>query len=72
MKLKRGIIFTTFLLLSICLVAPITTVKAATGSKYLNIKMIRNSGYGYQLGSTRKNVWKIYETGGNMDDTIYC
>ncbi len=72
MKLKRGIIFTTFLLLAICLVAPITTVKAATGSKYLNIKMIRNSGYGYQLGSTRKNVWKIYETGGNMDDTIYC
>ena len=72
MKLRKGIVFVALLLLTIVLMASFTTVKATIGSKYLNITMLRNSGYGYQLGSTRKNVWKIYETGGNMDDTIYC
>ncbi len=72
MKLKKGIISIVILFLTICTISSFSEVKAAIGSKYLNIKMLRNSGYGYQLGSTRKNVWKIYEVGGNMDDTIYC
>ena len=73
MKLKKKILLITILLLTmIVALSPLVKVKAATGSLYLNIKMLRNSGYGYQLANTRKNVWKIYEVGGNVDDTIYC
>lgn len=76
MKQKTKLLFITFLFLAVMLVSMLPTVQAETGSLYLNIKMLRTSGtgsgYGYQLGNTRKNVWKIYETGGNADDTIYC
>ena len=72
-----GIIFITILFLVTCMLSLFTTVKAATGSMYLNIKLLRNSGYGYKLASNNKNVWKIYETDGNGNDkglnsTIYC
>ena len=74
---RKGIIFITILFLVTCMLSLFTTVKAATGSMYLNIKLLRNSGYGYKLASNNKNVWKIYETDGNGNDkglnsTIYC
>ena len=34
-----------------------TTSKAATGSRYLTIKQLRASGYGYK--ALEKNIWKI-------------
>lgn len=58
-----------------CFLSVFTQVNAAsgTGSLYLNLTMVgRRSGYGYQIASGSKNVWKIYETGKNTDDTIYC
>lgn len=74
---RKGIIFITILFLATCILSLFTTVKAATGSMYLNIKLLRNSGYGYKLANGNKNVWKIYETDGNGKDkgvnsTIYC
>ena len=74
---RKGILFITILFLVTCMLSLFTTVKAATGSMYLNIKLLRNSGYGYKLASNNKNVWKIYETDGNGNDkglnsTIYC
>ena len=74
MKLKKGILFTVILFLAIAILSVFSQVKAATGSLYLNLKMIRNKedGYGYQLGNSRRNIWKIYETGSLADDTIYC
>ena len=74
MKLKKGILFTVILFLTIAMLSVFSQVKAATGSLYLNLKMIRNQedGYGYQLGNSRRNIWKIYETGSQADDTIYC
>ena len=74
---RKGIIFITILLLTTCMLCLFNTVKAATGSMYLNIKLLRSSGYGYKLASNNKNVWKIYETDGNGNDkglnsTIYC
>lgn len=75
MKFKKGIMFIILLLLSMCCLSVFTQVNAAsgTGSLYLNLTMVgRRSGYGYQIASGSKNVWKIYETGKNTDDTIYC
>ena len=74
---RKGIIFITILLLITCILSLFSTVKAATGSMYLNIKLLRSSGYGYKLASNNKNVWKIYETDGNGNDkglnsAIYC
>ena len=54
---RKGIIFITILFLVTCMLSLFTTVKAATGSMYLNIKLLRNSGYGYKLASNNKNVW---------------
>ena len=52
-----------------------TTSKAATGSRYLTIKQLRSSGYGYK--ALEKNIWKICESNSsgtvtNYDHTIYC
>ena len=71
MKLKKGILLTTLTLFMVAMLSSFATTKAATGSKYLNLKMLRSSGYGYQLANSRKNVWKIYERGG-YGETIYC
>ena len=53
------------------------TVKAAisTTPKYLTIKQLRSSGYGYR--ALEKNIWKIVETNNsgttaNYNNTIYC
>lgn len=71
MKFKKGILLTTLTFVMIIVLNMFTNAKAATGSKQLNLKMLRDSGYGYQLSNTRKNVWKIYEPGGT-GETIYC
>lgn len=76
--MKKGIAFITILFLTTCIISLLTSVvNATTGSMYLNIKLLRNSGYGYKLATNNKNVWKIYETDGNGNDkglnsTIYC
>ena len=72
MKLKKGTIFVLMLFLVIIFTSLFGNVKASEGSLVLNLKMLRNSGYGYKIGNTNKNIWKLYEVGGNADDTIYC
>lgn len=56
---RKGIIFITILFLVTCMLSLFTTVKAATGSMYLNIKLLRNSGYGYKLASNNKMYGKF-------------
>ena len=62
--------------ITMCIIVMLGTpleVKAAEGNKWFNITMNRKSGYGYQLSTNRKNIWKIYdESNLNKDDTIYC
>ena len=47
------------ILLSLFVISSFNVTKAATGSKYLAIKLLRASGFGYQ--ALDKNVWKIVE-----------
>ena len=75
MKLRKIALVILITLLSIMLMSNLNVSNAAEGSKYLTIKMLRKSGYGYK--ALEKNVWKIVETdssGGsvNYDNTIYC
>ncbi|MGN1269528.1 MAG: Cys-Gln thioester bond-forming surface protein [Clostridia bacterium] len=72
MKLRKGTMFILILFLAITITSLFGNVQASQGNLVLNLKMLRNSGYGYKLGNTNKNIWKIYEVGGNADDTIYC
>lgn len=72
MKLRKGIMFILILFLATTIISLFANVQANQGSLTLNLKMLRNSGYGYKLGNTNKNIWKLYEVGGNADDTIYC
>ena len=62
-------------ILLIAIMGMFSTSDAAIGSKFLTLKKLRESGYGYE--TLEKNVWKIVETdsnGGNIDysATIYC
>ena len=75
MKLKRLAIMIAVILLTITLASVFNTVKAATGSKYLTIKTLRESGYGY--AAIEKKIWKIVESNSSgstydYDSTIYC
>ncbi len=75
MKLKKVALVIIMTLLSIMLISNFNVSNAATGSKYLTIKALRSSGYGYK--ALEKNVWKIVETNSsgttaNYDSTIYC
>ena len=72
MKLRKGTMFILILFLAITITSLFGNVQASQGNLVLNLKMLRNSGYGYKLGNTNKNIWKLYEVGGNADDTIYC
>ena len=66
MKLRKIALVILITLLSIMLMSNLNVSNAAEGSKYLTIKMLRKSGYGYK--ALEKNVWKIVETdssGGN-------
>ncbi len=72
MKLRRGIsvIVLIFLLwMSLSTAGNVKAVRAAN-PLHLNIKQLRDSGYGYQLQS-RKNIWKIYDRD-DLKKTIYC
>jgi len=60
MKLKKGILFTIILILIFGIFSSFSHVEAAKGNKTLNIKLLRESGYGYRLNGL-KNIWKIFE-----------
>ncbi len=75
MKLKKIAMVIIMTLLALILVGSLNVSNAAIGSKYLGIKSLRKSGYGYKF--LEKNVWKIVETNSsgttaNYDSTIYC
>ena len=75
MKLKKIAIFILITLLAVFMLGQLNITNAATGSKYLGIKMLRKSGFGYK--ALEKNIWKIVETNSsgtsaNYDNTIYC
>ena len=75
MKLRKILAVITITLLAVVMTSMLNVSNAATGSKYLGIKMLRRSGYGYK--ALEKNVWKIVETNSsgstfNYDSTIYC
>ncbi len=72
MRLRKGTVFILMLFLVVTITSLFGKVQANQGNLVLNLKMLRNSGYGYKLGNTNKNIWKLYEVGGNADDTIYC
>ena len=74
-KITKAILIMLMTILTIIVSSNFTVSNAAEGSKYLTIKMLRKSGYGYK--AIEKNVWKIVETnssGGSVsyDNTIYC
>ena len=79
MKLKKLAFIIIITLLTIMLVSIFNVSNAATASepKYLTIKQLRSTGYGYRaLG---KNIWKIVEATSDSNDapvsydnTIYC
>ena len=76
MKLKRLAIMLFVILLAMTFVSIFNVANAATGSKYLGIEMLRQSGFGYK--AIEKNIWKIVETDNSSgsikhyDRTIYC
>ena len=75
MKLKRLAIMISVIFLIILMAGIFNTAKAATGSKYLSIRTLRQSGYGY--AAIEKKIWKIVETNSSgstydYDSTIYC
>ena len=74
-KLVNAILIMLMTISIIFISGNFTFSNAAEGSKYLTIKMLRKSGYGYK--AIEKNVWKIVETNSsgssaNYDSTIYC
>ena len=75
MKLKR-IAWILIMGIAIVMIASIFNVShAATEGRYLTIKKLRASGYGYQ--ALEKNIWKICESDSegnvvNYDHAIYC
>ena len=75
MKLKRLVVISIIAVIVACITGLVNVSNAATGSKYLGIKMLRQSGFGYK--ALEKNVWKIVESNSsgstfNYDNTIYC
>ena len=73
MKQKiKSIIVLLFLSIFILGISNSVQATPASPGKKLNIKFLRESGYGYQLANSRKTVWKIYEVDNDMGQTIYC
>ena len=75
MRLKKIALIFVLTLLALIMIGSFNVSNAADGSKYLGIRSLRASGYGYQ--AFEKNVWKIVEyesnqTTYNYDSTIYC
>ena len=74
MKLRKVSLILVITIAMLMIASIFSASYAATGSKYLKLKQLRASGYGYQ--ALDKNVWKIVETDsngtGNTYKTIYC
>ena len=76
MKFKKSIVLTLIVLVLVLIFGNFSITNAATGSKYLGLKMLRASGFGYK--AIEKNIWKIVENSDssgstfNYDNTIYC
>ena len=76
MKLKKLALIIVTILLALMILGMFNVSNAATGSKYLTIKLLRENGFGYKV--LDKNVWKIVEAqdssgnGISYDATIYC
>ena len=74
MKLRKVSLILVITIAMLMIASIFSASYAATGSKYLKLKQLRASGYGYQ--ALEKNVWKIVETDsngtGNTYKTIYC
>lgn len=75
MKLKKLALLMIITLMITIGMTSLNRAYAATGSMYLKVEMLRNSGYGYR--ALEKNIWKICETNssGTTTDyskTIYC
>ena len=76
MKLKRLAVIIVMVMMAILMLSSFNVSNATEGSKFLGIKMNRQSGFGYM--ALNKNVWKIVEAtdlegnAANYDNTIYC
>ena len=75
MKLRKIALLLTITIATIIVASIFSVTYAATGSRYLNIKKLRSSGYGYE--ALEKSIWKICESNSsgttvNYDHTIYC
>lgn len=75
MRLKKVALILIMTFVTFFVASIFSASYATTGSMYLQIKMLRDSGYGYQ--ALEKNIWKICEsnssgTSYNYDKTIYC
>ncbi len=74
-KLKKVALILIMTIATIMVASIFSMSYAATGSRYLTIKQLRASGYGYK--ALEKNIWKICESNSsgttvNYDHTIYC
>lgn len=75
MKLKKGILLTALTFITISSIGLFSSIQAATANtpKTLNIKALRNSGYGYQVvNNSTKFIWKIYDVNRDINETFYC
>ena len=80
MKLKKIALIFMITLFTVLVTSVFNVSNAATDStgKYLKIRLLRESGFGYKVGSTStNNVWKIVNTDSSgspydFDSTIYC
>ena len=74
MKLRKVSLILVITIAMLMIASIFSASYAATGSKYLKLKQLRASGYGYK--ALEKNVWKIVETDsngiGDTYKTIYC
>ena len=80
MKLKKIALIFMITLFTVLATSIFNVSNAATDStgKYLTIRLLRESGFGYKVGTTgTNNVWKIVNTNSagtssDFDETIYC
>ena len=75
MRTKRIALIIIVTILTVLILGMFQTSNATSGSLWLNIEMLRASGFGYK--ALEKNVWKIVESnssGSTADysQTIYC
>ena len=75
MRIKKIALTIIVTVLSVFILGMFQTSNAATGSLWLDIRMLRESGFGYK--ALEKNIWKIVEsnssgTTADYSQTIYC